>query len=83
MKCLFWQNLRQNFSYISQDCFIFSGTIFENIAYVDKSITAQDVEKIIDQNLLTMVMDRLETNSSEQREIARDHPTHAGGRYDL
>ncbi len=50
IKNLSFQNLRQNFSYISQDCFIFSGTIFENIAYVDKSITAQDVEKIIDQN---------------------------------
>ena len=40
-------DLRQNFSYISQDSFIFSGTIFENIAYVDKSITREDVEQII------------------------------------
>jgi len=43
-------DLRKNFSYISQDCFIFSGTIFENIAYVDKSITPEAVEKIIEEN---------------------------------
>ena len=43
-------DLRKNFSYISQDCFIFSGTILENIAYVDKSITPEAVEKIIEDN---------------------------------
>lgn len=43
-------DLRKNFSYISQDCFIFSGTIFENIAYIDKSITSEAVEKIIEEN---------------------------------
>jgi len=43
-------DLRKNFSYISQDCFIFSGTILENIAYVDKSITAEIVERIIEEN---------------------------------
>ncbi len=43
-------DLRQNFSYISQDSFIFSGTIFENIAYVDKSITRADVERIIEEH---------------------------------
>jgi ABC transporter fused permease/ATP-binding protein len=43
-------DLRKNFSYISQDCFIFSGTILENIAYVDKSITSEAVEKIIEEN---------------------------------
>ena len=50
IKSLSFSDLRQNFSYISQDCFIFSGTIFENIAYVDKSITQSDVEKIIAKN---------------------------------
>jgi ATP-binding cassette subfamily B protein len=50
MRVLSFSDLRQNFSYISQDCFIFSGTIFENIAYVDKSITEEQVEKIIAQN---------------------------------
>jgi len=43
-------DLRHNFSYISQDCFIFSGTIFENIAYADKSSTRAQVEQIIAQN---------------------------------
>jgi ATP-binding cassette subfamily B protein len=43
-------DLRKNFSYISQDCFIFSGTILENIAYIDKSITSEVVEKIIEDN---------------------------------
>jgi ATP-binding cassette subfamily B protein len=43
-------DLRKNFSYISQDCFIFSDTVFENIAYFDKSITKQEVLKIIEEN---------------------------------
>ena len=47
---LSFSDLRKNFSYISQDCFIFSGTILENIAYVDKSITSEAVEKIIENN---------------------------------
>ncbi len=46
-KSLSFYDLRKNFSYISQDCFIFSGTVFENIAYVDKSITKKDVEDLI------------------------------------
>lgn len=50
IKSLSFADLRHNFSYISQDCFIFSGTIFENIAYVDKSITQARVEKIISEN---------------------------------
>ena len=50
LKSLSFKDLRQNFSYISQDCFIFSGTIFENIAYVDKSITEAEVEKMISRN---------------------------------
>ncbi|MFT5703453.1 MAG: ATP-binding cassette subfamily B protein [Rickettsiales bacterium] len=43
-------DLRSLFSYISQDCFIFSGTIYENIAYVDQRLTVADIEKIIDEN---------------------------------
>ncbi len=43
-------DLRSFFSYISQDCFIFSGTIYENIAYVDKNLTVSDVERIIDEH---------------------------------
>lgn len=50
IKSLSFADLRKNFSYISQDCFIFSGTIFENIAYVDKSITEAQVEQIIAEN---------------------------------
>ena len=50
IKSLSFADLRKNFSYISQDCFIFSGTIFENIAYADQSITEAQVEKIIAQN---------------------------------
>lgn len=50
IKSLSFANLRQNFSYIGQDCFIFSGTIFENIAYVNKDISEADVERIIMQN---------------------------------
>lgn len=42
--------MRKNFSYISQDCFIFSGTVFENIAYADKSISEADVENLIKTN---------------------------------
>jgi ABC transporter fused permease/ATP-binding protein len=47
---LSFSDLRKNFSYISQDCFIFSGTILENIAYVDKSITPEVIERIIEEN---------------------------------
>ncbi len=50
IKSLSLSDLRKNFSYISQDCFIFSGTIFENIAYADLSITEAQVEQIITQN---------------------------------
>jgi ATP-binding cassette, subfamily B, bacterial len=50
IKTLSFADLRKNFSYISQDCFIFSGTVFENIAYADQSITRQQVEEIIAQN---------------------------------
>ncbi len=50
INALSFADLRQNFSYISQDCFIFSGTIFDNIAYVDKSVTEAQVAKIIAEN---------------------------------
>ncbi len=50
VRALSFNDLRKNFSYISQDCFIFSGTIFENIAYVDKSITEAEVKAIISTN---------------------------------
>jgi ATP-binding cassette subfamily B protein len=50
VKSLSFADLRKNFSYISQDCFIFSGTILENIAYVDKSVTETEVEAIIAKN---------------------------------
>lgn len=50
IRSLSFANLRQSFSYIAQDCFIFSGTVFDNIAYVDKDITKQEVQDIVDQN---------------------------------
>lgn len=50
IKNLSLADLRGLFSYISQDCFIFSGTIYENIAYVDKNLTIADIENIIDEN---------------------------------
>lgn len=50
IKSLSFFDLRKNFSYISQDCFIFSGTVFENIAYVDKSVTEAEVERMILEN---------------------------------
>ncbi len=56
---LSFDDLRKNFSYISQDCFIFSGTIFENIAYVDKNITKKEVEEIIAKNEALEFINRL------------------------
>lgn len=50
IKSLSLSDLRKNFGYISQDCFIFSGTIFENIAYFDNSISKESVKKIIQDN---------------------------------
>ncbi len=44
------KDLRQNFAYISQDCFIFSGTVFENIAYSNQSILANKIEQIVEEN---------------------------------
>jgi ATP-binding cassette subfamily B protein len=50
IKNLSLTDLRGLFSYISQDCFIFSGTVYENIAYADKNLNVSDVKKIIDEN---------------------------------
>lgn len=50
IKNLSFQDLRHNFSYISQDCFIFSGTIFENIAYAARNVTKEEVKEIIKNN---------------------------------
>lgn len=50
IKSIALADLRQNFSYISQDCFIFSDTIFKNIAYADKATTEEGVEQIINNN---------------------------------
>lgn len=48
VKALSFADLRQNFSYISQDCFIFSGTIFENISYAKQSSEAE-VARLVDE----------------------------------
>ena len=42
--------LRSNFSYISQDCFIFSDTILNNIGYANLEATKEDILNIIEQN---------------------------------
>lgn len=47
IKSLSLKDLRQNFSYIAQDPFIFSGTIFENIAYSNDSISKKMVQQLI------------------------------------
>ena len=43
-------DLRQNFAYISQDCFIFSGTVLENISYANQDISLSKIEQIIEEN---------------------------------
>lgn len=50
IKNLSLADLRENFAYISQDPFIFSGTIFDNIAYGSNKISKKNVQKIIDEN---------------------------------
>jgi ABC-type multidrug transport system fused ATPase/permease subunit len=40
--------LREQFAYISQNCFIFSGSVFENISYVNKNITKQQVLSLVE-----------------------------------
>lgn len=44
-------DLRNCFSYVGQDCFIFSGTIFDNIAFARPNIERSEVENLIAQNL--------------------------------
>jgi ATP-binding cassette subfamily B protein len=44
--------LRSLFSYIPQDCFVFSGTIHENITYGLENISQKEIEKIIANNEL-------------------------------
>jgi len=48
IKSISLHDLRQNFSYISQDPFIFSGTIFENISYGANSTHKSSVQNLID-----------------------------------
>lgn len=59
IKFLSFSDLRKNFSYISQDCFIFSGSVFENIAYVDKSTTKSEIEKMISKNSALQFIENL------------------------
>lgn len=47
IKKLSLKDLRSLFSYISQDCFIFSGTVLENIAYSNKIDLKNKAEKIL------------------------------------
>ncbi len=59
IKDLAIKDLRSLFSYISQDCFIFSGTIFENISYGNKNIDKNKVQKLIDDNLAFNFINKL------------------------
>jgi ATP-binding cassette subfamily B protein len=43
-------DLRNCFSYVGQDCFIFSGTIFDNIAFARPNIERSEVENLIEKN---------------------------------
>ena len=45
---LSFESLRQNFSYIAQDPFIFSGTIYENITYGSHETSKDTINKLID-----------------------------------
>lgn len=45
---LSFESLRQNFSYIAQDPFIFSGTIYENIIYGSHETSKEIINKLID-----------------------------------
>lgn len=42
--------LRNNFSYISQDCFIFSDTILNNIGYANLGATKEEIINLVKQN---------------------------------
>lgn len=59
IKNLSFSSLRNCFSYISQDCFIFSDTIFNNIAYLDQNVTRSQVEEIINDNKALEFINRL------------------------
>lgn len=48
IRSLSLEDLRRNFSYISQDPFIFSGTIFENIIYGNPELSKSAVQELID-----------------------------------
>ncbi len=48
IKNLSFESLRNIFSYVSQDNFIFSGTVFENISYGNKNVDRKKIEEIID-----------------------------------
>jgi len=50
IKSLSFADLRKNFAYISQDCFIFSGSVFENITYVNREVRESEVERVIEEN---------------------------------
>lgn len=43
-------DLRNCFSYVGQDCFIFSGTIFDNIAFARPNIERSEIENLIEKN---------------------------------
>lgn len=43
-------DLRTCFSYLGQDCFIFSGTIFDNIAFAKPDTKRAEVEELIEKN---------------------------------
>jgi len=59
IKDLSFSSLRENFSYISQDCFIFSDTVFNNIAYFDKSVSKEKVEELLNKNQTLNFIKRL------------------------
>ncbi len=50
IKSMSLADLRRNFSYISQDCFIFSGTVFENLIYANPQLSEDEINKIITSN---------------------------------
>ena len=50
IKNLSLKDLRSLFAYISQDFFIFSGTILENIKFGNQKVTKKDVEELINSN---------------------------------
>jgi ATP-binding cassette, subfamily B, bacterial len=59
IKVASFSSLRSNFSYISQDCFIFSDTILNNISYANPNATKEEVLKLISQTKLLDFVDKL------------------------